>query len=371
MSVERCDSASLVSGDAQLASLEYARLRAEELIEVCDAKFAVFPYTQVPRCWRRLYTDAAIIKICVAQSAFVWREDEASCFTEKLWDAIKAADLAIIIAGAPGPNRKELIQELIVGSQRTLLAYKGSGTRPTKRRRLSANKKARLDSEIKDKAEEMPCHARAKIPIRDWVPTYEDFDRKDTFDTFNTPFIVRGFADNWPALHAYPDEGERAGQPDARGGRWADGDYLRELAGPGRVVPVEVGGKYTEAGWSQDIISWDDFLESSGWPASKQQEKPDTAEEAPRWHGKPLYLAQHTLLGQFPDLYKDMLLPDLIYSSPPPPPWMPDYRPPINSETGEEDVLVNVWIGPPSTDSPAHTDPYYNCYGGSLASCRY
>ncbi len=148
---------------------------------------------------------------------------------------------------------------------------------------------------------------------------------------------------------------------DSRVPRWADGDYLRSIAGPGRVVPVETGGKYTDADWGQEIVSWDIFLGSSGWPSS--------AAHAAK-HERRLYLAQYNLLDQFPQLRQDIIIPDVIYSEPPASSHAPAYKQPIDAETGAETVLLNAWLGPAGTESPAHTDPYFNCYGeGAFCLC--
>ncbi|WFD30126.1 [histone H3]-dimethyl-L-lysine(36) demethylase [Malassezia sp. CBS 17886] len=69
-----------------------------------------------------------------------------------------------------------------------------------------------------------------------------------------------------------------------------------------------------------------------------------------------LYLAQHTLLVQFPWLAQDMSVPDYVYSSPP----MPWYAGAADGRPAEP--ICSVWMGPKGTLSPAHTDPYYNCY---------
>ncbi len=71
-----------------------------------------------------------------------------------------------------------------------------------------------------------------------------------------------------------------------------------------------------------------------------------------------MYLAQHDLLKQMPDLRDDIIPPDYLFSDPPAPPFAPQYRSP---ET-EDGYIINAWLGPCGTTSPAHTDPYYNCY---------
>jgi lysine-specific demethylase 8 len=118
---------------------------------------------------------------------------------------------------------------------------------------------------------------------------------------------------------------------------WHSVDYLRYVAGRGRVVPVEVGKDYRTADWTQRMMSWDDFL--------------DALEKDPTHSQTTLYMAQHNLFSQFHALREDILIPDYVFTSPEAPATYPFYRPPHN----EEGLALNAWLGPPGTASPAHT----------------
>ncbi|GLB35067.1 putative cupin-like domain containing protein [Lyophyllum shimeji] len=123
--------------------------------------------------------------------------------------------------------------------------------------------------------------------------------------------------------------------------------YLRSVSGPGRVVPVEVGEDYRDHDWTQKLMDWDEFLGSL-----------DLADQPPPpKRAKTTYLAQHNLLIQFPSLRADIIIPDYVYACMDPP-GSAGYRPPGN----EEQLLINMWLGPQGTVSPAHTDPYYNLF---------
>ncbi|KAG8769121.1 hypothetical protein FRC20_004502 [Serendipita sp. 405] len=58
----------------------------------------------------------------------------------------------------------------------------------------------------------------------------------------------------------------------------------------------------------------------------------------------------------FPRLHNDIVIPDIVYYSPP----CADiaYFPPGN----EDSVVLNAWLGPGGTVSSANQDPYFNCY---------
>ena len=125
---------------------------------------------------------------------------------------------------------------------------------------------------------------------------------------------------------------------------------VQKSGGRGRVVPVEVGSNYTSADWSQRFILWEEFLESlvSSESLSSENHKEIS--------GQPNYLAQHSLLEQFPSLREDIVIPDYVYASPDAPSYFPEYTPPSN----QDKLVVNAWIGPKGTISPPHTVCFHN-----------
>jgi lysine-specific demethylase 8 len=156
---------------------------------------------------------------------------------------------------------------------------------------------------------------------------------------------------------------------------WASTDYLRFVAGPGRIVPIEIGSDYRNDDWTQTLMDWDDFLTALDSQGLEHQNKHDV-----------LYLAQHNLLKQFLALRTDVIVPDYIYASVSPPVDFPGYEPPAN----DEQLVINAWLGPGGTVSPAHTvcsitkilnaevltvysaqDPYFNFYGIWTSLIRY
>jgi len=80
-------------------------------------------------------------------------------------------------------------------------------------------------------------------------------------------------------------------------------------------------------------MGWDDFLTSLTQPSNKT-----------------LYLAQHSLFLQFPNMREDMIIPDYVYSCPNSSYSFPGYKPPTN----DEQLVLNAWLGPKGTISPAH-----------------
>lgn len=186
------------------------------------------------------------------------------------------------------------------------------------------------------------CLASKTVKELSHLPDLGEYLKKMCHDE---PFIVRGYAADWPALR------------DSRR-QWSDTRYLAEVAGPARVVPVEIGEQYTEPDWRQDVIPWQDFLHVSGWNLldNVDSNKAETK-----------YLAQHNVFRQFPALEADIVLPDIIYSCPPAPSFFPSYTAPMDEE-GMETAIINAWVGPKGTTTPVHFDPYYNAYGE--CACR-
>lgn len=296
--------------------------------------------------------------------------------SEELDDIIKDLDMTIIVAGAPGRHRQRSVRELISAAQ--LLYHQKRSSSPSSD--LEPAKK-KLRSTITTQSEHQAAsrhkpRARRRIPELDEAPSMMTFTSQLCT---KGPFVLRRYADDWPAC-----------QPEGRAkaeGRWADGAYLvRAAGGDGRAVPVEVGDQYDALDWGQEIMPWKKFLDRSGWAVqdektAHEQRNPD---RLPR-----LYLAQHSLFDQFPTLENDIIMPDYVYSCPPAPSHLPSYQPPrrtiessSDSDTSqsqdnaenkadgitkdspqyEEDVIKSVWIGPAGVTSPAHTDPYYNCF---------
>ena len=148
------------------------------------------------------------------------------------------------------------------------------------------------------------------------------------------PLVIRGALPHWPALRERP---------------WRSPAYLmKRTFGGRRLIPVEIGRSYTDAGWSQSIITFKEFM--------SRFLLRDPAEVQEQGIG---YLAQHDLFSQIPSLRNDISIPDYCYTDPPAPaPGTPlgDKEQPPKLE----EPLLNAWFGPAGTISPLHTDPYHN-----------
>lgn len=254
-------------------------------------------------CWRRLYTDACLL-CAISQVSDLAQDDTAAT------EAVAILDRAIIIAGAPG--RLDSIHQLIKDIQENYLTLKPLIT--------SSGHKQPLTQMYHSSAFSIcvPCvDPPPNVLGRQWS---------------QKPFVLQryGYVQGWKALSS-----------------WASIDYLRSVAGPGRLVPVEVGKDYRTEEWTQRLMSWDCFLQSLDFPEHPAQPQNEV-----------LYLAQHNLFMQFPALEGDIGIPEYVYACPDPPSCYPAYKPPGNTDG----LIINAWLGPRGTISPAHTDPFFNCY---------
>lgn len=276
----------------------------DNFIRDCHNKLAASDTDSIYH-FRRLYTDASILKS-------VHNISPPILDPLLVPQAIQCLDKAIIVAGAAGPGRHDLILDLIQRIQSEHI----SRLRPS----------PLADVLLSTTAPSTPAPvlaARQPVPRFDTPPSLTSFQRSFA----SRPFIVPGHASDWPALNGHP---------------WDSTHYLRSVAGPGRAVPVEVGSDYRTDDWSQKIIGWDDFLTSLSQPSDQV-----------------LYLAQHNLFLQFPKMREDMIVPDYVYSCPNSSDSFPGYRPPTN----DEQLVLNVWLGPKGTISPAHVaSSFLVCY---------
>jgi len=217
-----------------------------------------------------------------------------------LEDLVKMADMGLLLGAPVLQNTLENIAQQI--TEHLSLDYKEDTS--IKHQRIDAQ-----DFTIQDVEVNLPvsCKQLSQI-LRVDQPSLEDFIIN--YKSLEEPVILTGCMEDWPAM-SEPRKWKRS--------------HLVKVAGP-RTVPVEIGRNYTSDQWTQKLMTVKDF--------AKQFLK-----ENPEEIG---YLAQHQLLDQVPSLAQDIIIPDFCYTG------------------DEDDVDMNVWIGPKGTVSPLHTDPKHN-----------
>ncbi|KAJ5901643.1 hypothetical protein N7495_002171 [Penicillium taxi] len=359
----------------------------DEALELADAKLHVFPFKDVKICWRRLYTDASIIKACFviiknrelsqqtrksgAKIDIPLLIQEVKCLKESrinhraTWvsEVVHILDKALIMTGAP--TREKLIESLLSTLQNATEETEDDDMHkysdpPQKRRKLSSPLFP---------PQSLP-EPRLEHPIpRVSSPSFESI--QNHIQDVRTPLIITDDVKHWPAMSTRT---------------WSSRDYwwARTFNGS-RLVPVEVGRSYTDEEWGQKIMEFREFAERYLWHGQAHN---DT--DASTGDGETGYLAQHDLLAQIPALRNDISIPDYCYIDPPgPEPGTPVFLskqrdreaalakqsdqdlPATGCEDEDESAtgsvlglpsnpIINTWIGPAWTISPLHHDPYHN-----------
>jgi hypothetical protein len=336
--------------------------RVDDLASVANEKFYAYPFKDVPECWRRLFTDASILKACavVVEQSLTTPEtlNDKPLTSEMVDDVVETLDLAVIMAGAPGEERRDWIEKIMVLLEPLAeLPPAEQASRPSKRRRLEGS----IDKDC------FPGFTVLVPVLRNPVeknprPSFSDFEKRmhspQNPQIGPEPLVLEGVLTDWPARN------ERS---------WKRPSYLISKTLNGRrLVPVEVGRSYVDDGWGQKIISFKDFTRdyllqeshnSSDFQNSSvlQEKYNESDEEVGAAQGRGTgYLAQHDLFSQIPSLRADISIPDYCYI----PPSRPHPSSPLASKHAAlpelEEPILNAWFGPAGTISPMHVDPYHN-----------
>ncbi|PGH37052.1 hypothetical protein GX50_00035 [[Emmonsia] crescens] len=337
----------------------------DSTFSLADKKLRIFPFKDVKDCWRRLYTDASIVKACYAirkhryddidevdnhkptvrdqqkigsqasKSGHENEEDDNDCrriSPDSPWlsPVIHTLDRALIMTGAP--CRESLIESLISCLQD--LTNSPPSTRPFAH---FFNKpdlfQARAEAE---QQQQPPSSKRRKLitpslfppdiapaprlehPIRRVAaPSFEQFT--EHMNNIRTPLVVTDAVNHWPALSTRP---------------WSSRDYWAQRTFDGRrLVPVEVGRSYTDEGWGQRIMPFGEFVRDYMWRTGRSDNgggdgkenggdndhAANSGDSEDGGGGQTGYMAQHDLLAQIPALRNDICIPDYCYADPPGP----------------------------------------------------
>lgn len=317
------------------SALHLLPTRPAALIKLSHSKIHSFPFSEVPLCWRRLYTDASIAEgIRIIKSASKQGNAVGACGEEDwIQDVVRLLDMAIILAGAPG--RESMIEKIFAALQDFIMQDEDASIeRPKKKRRLDYRDCFPESNHLAIPVIQYPVPKRSNISI-------EGFDKHLEAAE---PIVIRDALSHWPALDERP---------------WRSPVYLLSKTLNGRrLVPVEMGRSYTDEGWGQSIITFKEFLDR--YMLRQPLRNVDETDRKDREKEDIGYLAQHDLFTQIPSLRSDISIPDFCYTDPPPPAAGTPMGQKEEKPRKLEQPLVNAWFGPAETVSPLHTDPYHN-----------
>ncbi|CAH8617496.1 unnamed protein product [Heterobilharzia americana] len=160
-------------------------------------------------------------------------------------------------------------------------------------------------------------------------PSLEEFS-----NLMNTgqPFIITNAINFWPAYHQLNTEHN-----------WTL-NYWKENFGH-RLVPVEIGSKYTEENWGQKLMTINNFIDK--YFALNNVEVKDMIKG---------YLAQYEIFLQIPELENDIHIPDYCTLNTAGGSVFCENDDNVNADNAEIHVDTNIWFGPKGTVSPLHHD---------------
>ncbi|KAI8919278.1 hypothetical protein DFJ77DRAFT_427481 [Powellomyces hirtus] len=305
---------------------------------------------------RAAFTQASLLKAVALLTTGVVRGGESGVVGERagrrvvMREALKVLDTALLMAGRP------CYEEVVMRLVQVLSACLEQEDERTAQRSLY-----RLPPNLPAQSP-LPT-IKHPVPTHPTPPSLYTFAQHLSLRPTPTPLLMKHAVAHWPACSTRP---------------WADLAYLAATAGTDRTVPIEVGGKYTDAAWTQRLVTFGELLDMCVGQPSESHPPPTAANEDPtaRTRAPPppppiAYLAQHDLFSQIPRLRDDILVPDycFVHPAPPPPPTKTasttddsDSASDSASPDNEADVKVNAWLGPRGTVSPLHHDPHNNLF---------
>ncbi|XP_072016447.1 lysine-specific demethylase 8-like [Amphiura filiformis] len=333
----------------------FAKDVSDELLHYTWEKLNTGNWKDVSIAWRKVYSYASLIKAASICGLLAECLDDKHTYME--WQvirtrdkvALEACDMGLLM-GAPVLNNilSRLASALQTACTTSLCEpiQCQSSTKTEGRTRDNID----LPASKKQKIYQRPSVDPALVIPRLVCPALLQF--KSHYMDKKQPVIIQGAMDHWPArTHR----------------KWSL-DYLKQIAGS-RTVPIEIGSKYTDENWSQALMTLTDFINQ--FMADEQNTRSNTK----------VYLAQHQLFDQIPELKEDICIPDYcclrdtanrkqdcvakhLYKHAQ---YVDESDAEVDDhgdeETKEEDedVDINAWFGPGGTISPLHHDPKHNC----------
>ena len=263
-------------------------------------------WRDVDQRWSKLYSITHLLKVTTLINLVVCK----SCPLAQLkledfvGDLVKICDIGILMGA---PLRHSALDKL--ASKLSALYQEIKETNEAKKMKVLHDESPSLQVKVPWSQNQLISSVRSvnDLGLEDFLTGYKASE---------TPVCVKMMMEHWPAM-----------QPGSS--RWSIDKFL-SVAGL-RLVPVEIGSRYTDDSWTQTLMTVREFVERfMGRSSAKPGEKMG-------------YLAQHNLLDQVSELREDVDVPYYCYT-----------------EESDDEPDINAWFGPAATVSPLHTDPKHN-----------
>ncbi|TPX62621.1 hypothetical protein PhCBS80983_g00228, partial [Powellomyces hirtus] len=212
---------------------------AGALVDHAHEQLHSVAFRSVSTADRAAFTQASLLKAVALLTTGVQGGGESGVVGERagrrvvMREALKVLDTALLMAGRP------CYEEVVMRLVQVLSACLEKEDERTAQRTLY----------------QLPPTAPAQSPlptIKHPVPTHPTPPSLYTFAQHlslrptPTPLLMKHAVAHWPACSTRP---------------WADLAYLAATAGEDRTVPIEVGGKYTDAAWTQRLVTFGELLD--------------------------------------------------------------------------------------------------------------
>jgi len=286
---------------------------AQALIDFIWEKLNTGHWSEVDIVWRKLYSIISVIKVLIILDL----SDKNDHYNLILRDIVKICDIGLLMGAPVLDNICSKLASFFCHKVQIVENFNDPNRRKIDEIVEPPLKKVKIAYPLSDKYSIISVKESIELSIEQFVTNHK---------TPQLPVKIKQSIEHWPAIE---DK------------KW-NFEYFKNTYGS-RTVPIELGKRYTDDSWTQNLMTIQEFIEKY-----IKNPKNDQSIKA--------YLAQHELFEQIPELKEDFEVPFYCFTSD-----IGDDKTSDNSDTLEDNVAVNIWLGPSETVSPLHTDPKHNC----------